>query len=93
MPGESDEAVYLRFLAERREEDLIELLHRYEEGLRLFLYGYVRNLQDAEELTYDTFAALSSEKLAAERGQLQNLALRGGEEAGPHVPAEEPAPD
>lgn len=59
MHNESDEAIYLRFLSERREADMIELLHRYEEGLTLFLYGYVRNLQDAEELTYDTFAAIS----------------------------------
>ncbi len=52
----SDEQVYSRFLAERREEDLELLLRRYRESLTLFLFGIVRNWEDAEELMLDAFA-------------------------------------
>ena len=52
----SDEQVYSRFLAERREEDLELLLRRYRESLTLFLFGFVRNWEDAEELMLDAFA-------------------------------------
>ena len=52
----SDEQVYSRFLAERREENLELLLRRYRESLTLFLFGFVRNWEDAEELMLDAFA-------------------------------------
>ena len=54
--GESDEAIYSRFLAERNEDDLRVLLERHRESLTLFLAGYVHSYEDAEELMLDAFA-------------------------------------
>lgn len=53
---ESDETLYGRFLAERREEDFRELMERHRESLILFLYGYVHSMEDAEDLMIDAFA-------------------------------------
>ena len=55
-----DEQVYSRFLAEGREEDLEQLLRRYRDSLTLFLFGFVRNWEDAEELMLDTFAEVAA---------------------------------
>ena len=57
---DTDEALYGRYLRERREEDLRVLLERHRESLTLFLYGYVRNMEDAEELMLDAYAAAAS---------------------------------
>ena len=57
---EKDEIVYRRFLAEGREDDLRILLERHREGLFLFLFGYVGNEEDAEELMMDAFAVAAS---------------------------------
>ncbi len=56
----TDEQVYSRFLAEGQEEDLGLLLRRYRESLTLFLYGYVHNWEDAEDLMLDAFAQAAS---------------------------------
>ena len=53
---ETDEIIYDRFLSERSEEDLRILLERHKETLMFFLYGYVHNMDDAEELMLDSFA-------------------------------------
>ena len=53
---EKDETLYLRFLAERDEEALRILLERHRSGLTFFLYGMVRNMEDAEDLMIDAFA-------------------------------------
>ena len=53
---DTDEAIYSRFLADRREEDFRVLLERHRDSLTLFLYGYVHNMEDAEELMLDAFA-------------------------------------
>ena len=53
----SDEELYRVYLAEGSEDALRELLVRYRESLTLFIYGYVRNMDDAEELMLDAFAA------------------------------------
>ena len=53
---DTDEAIYSRFLADRREEDFRILLERHRESLTLFLYGYVHNMEDAEELMLDAYA-------------------------------------
>ena len=50
---ETDEILYRRFLREEQEEDLRILLERHREGLTLFLFGFVRNMEDAEELMLD----------------------------------------
>ena len=52
----SDEELYRVYLAEGSEDALRELLVRHRESLTLFLYGYVRNMDDAEELMLDAFA-------------------------------------
>jgi RNA polymerase sigma-70 factor (ECF subfamily) len=57
---ETDEIVYSRYLGERNENDLRILLERHREGLMLFLLGYVRNEEDAEELMMDSFAIVAS---------------------------------
>ena len=51
MP-ETDEAIYRRFLKYRSEDDMRLLFDRHRESLILFLIGYVRNPDDAEELMW-----------------------------------------
>ena len=58
--SESDEKLYSRYLAEGSGEDLVMLLERHGGALTLFLFGYVHNLEDAEELMMDAFAAVAS---------------------------------
>ena len=57
---ETDEELYRVYLAEGSEDALRELLLRHRESLTLFLFGYVRNMDDAEELMLDAFAAAAS---------------------------------
>ena len=59
---ETDEEVYLRYVKEDDDADLETLLIRHREGLLLFLLGFVRNEEDAEELMMDTFAKLAVDK-------------------------------
>ena len=59
MP-ETDEALYRIYLAEGSEDALRELLLRHRESLTLFLFGYVRNMDDAEELMLDAFAVAAA---------------------------------
>ena len=56
----TDELLYRRFLSERSEDALRTLLQRHREGLTLFLYGYLRNREDAEELMMDAFAEVAA---------------------------------
>ena len=53
---ETDEAIYRRFLAEHNEEDFRVLLERHKESLMLFLFSFVHNMEDAEELMLDAYA-------------------------------------
>ena len=53
---ESDEQIYSLYLAHRSEGDFRILLERHRESLMLFLYSFVRNMEDAEELTLDAYA-------------------------------------
>ena len=53
---ESDEQIYSRYLAHRSEGDFRILLERHRESLTLFLYSFVRNMEDAEELSLDAYA-------------------------------------
>ena len=59
---ETDEEIYLRYVTEDDDADLETLLVRYRDGLLLFLLGFVRNAEDAEELLMDTFARLAVDK-------------------------------
>ncbi len=59
---ETDEEIYLRYAERNDDADLEVLLIRHKEGLLLFLLGFVRNVEDAEELLMDTFAKLAVDK-------------------------------
>lgn len=56
----SDEALYEQYLKRGDIEALGCLLERYREGLTLFLFGFVRNARDAEELMLDAFAEIAT---------------------------------
>lgn len=55
----SDEALYENYLKRGDNDALQCLLERYREGLTLFLFGFVHNAQDAEELMVDAFAEVA----------------------------------
>ncbi|MBO4324086.1 MAG: sigma-70 family RNA polymerase sigma factor [Lachnospiraceae bacterium] len=57
---ETDEALFDRYRKEADSDALRELLIRYREELCFFIYGMVRNMEDAEDLMLDAFAAASS---------------------------------
>ena len=59
---ETDEEIYIRYMTTDDDADLEALLIRHREGLLLFLLGFVRNAEDAEELMMDTFAKLAVDK-------------------------------
>lgn len=53
----TDETLYFNYI-NGDEDALRELLERHRQGLILFIYGIVGNMEDAEDLMIDTFAAL-----------------------------------
>ncbi len=55
-----DDILYERFLHQSDQDAFRQLLERYREGLTLFLFGYVHNLEDAEELMIDSFAEVAA---------------------------------
>ena len=55
----SDEALYEQYLRSGDNEALRCLLERYREGLTLFICGFVRSAEDAEELMLDAFAEIA----------------------------------
>ena len=57
---ETDEVLYRRFLSKRRDDDFRVLFLRHKKALILFLYGIVRNYEDAEELMIDAFAEVAA---------------------------------
>ena len=65
---ETDEEIYLRYVTEDDDADLETLLFRHRDGILLFLLGFVRNEEDAEELMMDTFAKLAVNKPNFESG-------------------------
>jgi RNA polymerase sigma-70 factor (ECF subfamily) len=58
--NETDEAIYSRFLKERREEDFRILLERHQDSLLLFLRGYARSMEDAEDVLLDAFSEVAA---------------------------------
>ena len=56
----TDEALYQAYTRHGDQDALRTLLERHREGLTLFLFGYVRNAEDAEELMLDAFAELAA---------------------------------
>ncbi len=57
---QTDEALYRIYLSEGDEDALRELLVRHRESLTLFLFGYVHDMGDAEELMLDAFAVAAA---------------------------------
>ena len=57
---QTDEALYEAYLRRRDHDALCCLLERYREGLTLFLFGFVRDARDAEELMLDAFAEVAA---------------------------------
>ena len=68
----SDEELYLRFLSRREEAVLEVLIERHEYKLTLFLYGYIHNMEDAEDIMIDTFA----EAAAREKWSLKGSSFK-----------------
>lgn len=56
MDRETDEIIYSRFLKDGNSDDLRLLLERHRESLMLFIYGFVRNMDDAEDIMLNAFA-------------------------------------
>ncbi|MCR5278341.1 MAG: RNA polymerase sigma factor [Lachnospiraceae bacterium] len=56
----NDFELYQNFISAGDENSFRTLFERYREPLTYFLYGLVGNLDDAEELMLDVFAAVSS---------------------------------
>ncbi|MBQ6819153.1 MAG: RNA polymerase sigma factor [Clostridia bacterium] len=53
---------YRRFRDQGDESGLAEIIRDYRDGLILYLNGFVRNIQLAEELAEDTFVILGTKK-------------------------------
>ena len=60
--GTSDEALYEHFRRTGDRESFGVLFDRYADRLTLFIYSIVRQKEDAEELTLDTFAVVAAQK-------------------------------
>ena len=56
---ETDEEIYERYLKSKDEADIKLLLDRYRESLTLFLFGFVSNMEDAEDIMMETFALVA----------------------------------
>ena len=60
MDRTADEILYSRYLEKRDSDDLRELLERHRESLTLFIFGFVHDMDDAEELMLNAFAVAAS---------------------------------
>lgn len=56
----TDETLYRDYLKKGDQDALRCLLERHREGLTLFLFGFLRNAEDAEELMLDAFAEVAA---------------------------------
>ena len=57
---ETDEEIFGRFQKTSGNDDLKILLERYREELTFFLFGIVKNMEDAEDLMLEAFATIAS---------------------------------
>ena len=57
---DNDGLIYIRFLLRNDQDALETLFNKYRDGLILFIYGFVQDADEAEELMMDTFAILVS---------------------------------
>ena len=60
MDKYTDGQLYIRYLYEEDQDAFRILYEKYKDGIILFLFGIVKNIDDAEELMMDTFAVLAS---------------------------------
>ena len=56
----TDEELYSRYMRDGCEDALRTLLERHREGLTLFIYAIVGDMDDAEDLMLDAFAAAAA---------------------------------
>lgn len=56
--SDTDGLLYVRFLTNNDHDALEILFNKFRDGLVLFLFGFVQNANEAEELMMDTFAIL-----------------------------------
>ena len=56
----SDEMLYARYLKTNNTDDLKVLFLRYKEELMFFVYGFLGNRDDSEDVMMDTFAVVAS---------------------------------
>lgn len=57
---DTDEIIYNRYLRERSEDDLRILLERHRDSLVLFLFSFIHDMDDAEELMLDSYADIAA---------------------------------
>lgn len=57
---EPDELIYARYLKTSDNADLKKLLSRHRSDLTFFIYGFVNNIEDAEDIMLDAFAVAAS---------------------------------
>ncbi len=57
---ETDGQLYIRYVKASDEAAFVSLYEKYRDGVIIFLYGMLKNMDDAEELMMDTFAVLAS---------------------------------
>ena len=55
-----DDELYTRYMKEHDEDALRVLIERYRSDLTLFIYGYIHDMDDAEDLMIDSFAAATA---------------------------------
>ncbi len=57
---DSDEALFFRYIDNKEDAALKILLERYREELTFFIFGFLKNMDDAEEIMMDAFAVAAS---------------------------------
>lgn len=60
--GRSDEELYSLFLSTSDSRYLRELIARYREELTFFLYAFIRNKEDAEDIMLEAFSIAATER-------------------------------
>ena len=60
VTSENDETLFFRYLNNNDNAALKTLLERHREDLTFFIFGFVKNMEDAEDLMMDAFAVAAS---------------------------------
>lgn len=56
----TDEELYEKYITSGDKESFRELFMHHNTSLTLFVFGYVRNMHDAEDIMMDAFAAAAA---------------------------------